>query len=165
MPYLARFSPKLRSLSRAPSALALTRIPDADICCARSMNSASPLGSGANRNEFTILRATTDTHNRSVTIRTLCSREIFLLIAMINNANLEACGFSQNRLVPRYRGGSAGMATWPAGPCDESKSPSIADFRPLALLCQMAESAVRGVDIFVNQQGQVVRALSIAEFA
>src|SRR5271169_4424748 len=85
MPYLARFSPKLRRLSRVPSALALTFIPGEDFCCARAINSTSPLGSGSKRNEFIIMMAPADTEIRTAIIELFVNRELFMCLSEIKS--------------------------------------------------------------------------------
>src|SRR5215469_4196164 len=64
MLYLARSSPKLCWLSRAPSALALTWSPGADFFWAREIKLASPLGSGLKPKELS--RETAITNKQSV---------------------------------------------------------------------------------------------------
>src|SRR5436190_3488607 len=84
MSYFARFSPKLRWLSRAPSALALTFIPGADFSCARAINSKSPLGSGLKRNEIIIVIAIADTKNTIATPKALYNRVFHNLFPRAN---------------------------------------------------------------------------------
>src|SRR6516165_9363138 len=79
MPCFARFSPKLRWLSLAPRALALTFIPGASFCCALAINSKSPLGSGLKRNDLIIMTAPAATKSTIAIPKALYNREYFII--------------------------------------------------------------------------------------
>src|SRR6516162_6593225 len=104
MSYFPRSSPKLRLLSCLPSALALTAIPGAAFCCARAINSVSPLGSGLNREEF---RVSTPANklNRMTVSKMLRSQELIImgpLLPQLGSQWSAAC--SQGLLLPSRRG-------------------------------------------------------------
>src|SRR5271169_1699651 len=92
MSYLARFSPKLRWLSRVPSALALTVMPGADLCCARAIKSASPLGLGLNRNDLIMIIAPAAPQKIIAIIKILYRRE---LLIVLSNTLLGVCHFGR----------------------------------------------------------------------
>src|SRR6184192_3726110 len=78
MLYLARSSPKLCRLSRAPSALIFTLIPGADFCCARAIKLASPLESGLNENELRKAAATANMQSKIAPPMSLYSLTLFI---------------------------------------------------------------------------------------